>query len=79
MMILCIPNGYMFKYHAAKNKKTGKIHFKHIDGLTACSRHVEKSEIDIDEMDDVKTFIGIMKEPNVCKKCIRINDARINL
>ena len=69
MMILCSPNGYTFKYHAVRNKKSGKIHIKHVSGLTECSRHVDNLEVDIDEIDDYKTFIGIMKETNLCKKC----------
>ena len=69
MIVLSLPGEYIYRLIAIQSK-TKKIHIKHITGLSMCSRRFDiVSDLTVDEIDDYKTFLGILDDQNICKIC----------
>lgn len=73
-MIIISPSGTKFEYIAIKLHHKQKIHFKHKNGSTCCSItpnkiNLESDTVEIDNIDSLNDFVGILNQKALCKKC----------
>lgn len=73
-MIVISPSGIKFDYLAIKLGPKQKIHFKHKKGSTCCSISskkidLESDTVEIDNIDNINDFVGILNQNALCKKC----------
>lgn len=73
-MIIISPSGTKFEYIAIKLNNRQKIHFKHKNGSTCCSItpnkiNLDSDAVEIDNIDNVNDFVGILNQNALCKKC----------